>query len=125
MLQARSKTRFLSQAACIAACLMMVGTAPAKDKQELPEVDKDGLHLLKDAPVRIAYGLPGAKLSDYSKVMLVDCHVEFKKDYERDYNLNEVGLEGRIRDKDIEYMKTSLAAEFRKVFSDTLTKKGH
>jgi hypothetical protein len=125
MLQTTPKTRFFTQAVGVALCLMMAGAASAKDQQELPEVDKNGLHLVKDAPVRVAYVLPGAKLSDYSKVMLVDCYVEFKKDYERDYNLNEVGLEGRIRDKDIEKMKANLAAEFKKVFSDTLTKNGH
>jgi hypothetical protein len=85
----------------------MTSTAWAKDT--LPEVSKDGLHLLKHTKVRVAYAKPGASLDQYTKVKILDCFVQFKKNYEHDYNLNEVGLEGRITDKDIAAMKTRLA----------------
>jgi hypothetical protein len=58
------------------------------------------------------------------KVMLLDCYVDFVKNWERDYNLNQIGLDGRIRDKDAEEIKKRLAAEFTKVFTKELTKKG-
>jgi hypothetical protein len=103
--------------------LAMTSTGWAKDK--LPEVSKDGLHLLKHTKVRIAYAKPGASLDQYTKVKILDCFVQFKKNYERDYNLNEVGLEGRVTDKDIATIKTRLAAEFKKVFTKELTKHGH
>jgi hypothetical protein len=58
-------------------------------------------------------------------VKILDCFVQFKKNYERDYNLNEVGLGGRITDKDIATIKTRLAAAFKKEFTKVLTKAGH
>ena len=109
--------------ASVILALAMTSTAWAREK--LPEVSKDGLHLLKHTKVRIAYAKPGASLDKYSKVKILECFVQFKKNYERDYNLNEVGLGGRITDKDIATMKTRLAAEFKKVFTKELTRAGH
>jgi hypothetical protein len=109
--------------AAVFLALAMPSTAWAKDK--LPEVSKDGLHLLKHTKVRVAYAKPGASLDQYTKVKILDCFVQFKKNYERDYNLNEVGLEGRVTDKDITTIKTRLAAEFKKIFTKVLTKAGH
>ena len=102
--------------------LLLSGPVFAKDK--LPEVDSDGLHLVKKSKVKAAYIKPGTTLSQYNKVKLLDCYVDFVKNWERDYNLNQFGLEGRIRDKDAEKIKTRLAAEFTKVFTKELTKKG-
>lgn len=94
-------------------------------EDKLPEVDSQGLHLIKDSKVRVAYALPGASLAAYNKVKLLDTYVAFKKNYQRDYNLQEVGLEGRVTDKDLEGVKTRLAAEFTKEFTKVLTKKGY
>ncbi len=60
---------------------------PVFAKDELPEVDSDGLHLVKKTKVRAAYIKPGTDLSQYSKVMLIDCYVDFVKDWQKDYNL--------------------------------------
>ena len=99
--------------------------APAiAKKEQLPEVDKDGLHLLKDTEVAVAYAKPGASLEPYSRVKILDCFVDFEKDWQRDYNMNEIGLDGRVTDKDAEAIKKGLAAEFEKVFTDVLTKEG-
>jgi len=109
--------------ASVILALAITSTAWAKDK--LPEVSKDGLHLLHHTKVRVAYAKPGASLDKYTKVKILDCFVQFKKNYEREYNLNEVGLDGRITDKDITTIKTRLAAEFKKEFTKVLTKAGH
>lgn len=103
---------------------MLVG-APAVAGDKLPEVDSDGLHLAKNSKVRIAYVKPGATLADYRRVMLLDCYVDFVEDWQRDYNMDQVGLSGRVSDKDAERIKRDLAAEFRKVFTDELTRKGY
>ena len=95
------------------------------EKDELPEVDKNGLHLVKHSEARVVYVLPGATLSAYTKVKILPTYVAFKKNYERDFNLSEVGLDGRITDKDMEEMKTRLAAEFNKEFTKVLEKKGY
>lgn len=97
---------------------------PVLAKDELPEVDSDGLHLVKKTKVRAAYMKPGTDLSQYSKVMLIDCYVDFVKDWQKDYNLAQIGLSGRIRDKDAEAIKKNLAEEFNKIFTKELTEKG-
>jgi hypothetical protein len=109
--------------ACIFLSLTMASSAWAKDK--LPEVSKDGLHLMKHTKVRVAYAKPGLDLEKYTKVKIVDCFVQFKKNWERDYNFNEVGLEGRVTDRDMDEIKKRLAADFNKAFTKVLTKAGH
>lgn len=94
-------------------------------KDELPAVDKDGLHLVKHSKARVVYVLPGATLAAYTKVKILPTYVAFKKNYERDFNMNTIGLDGRITDKDMEQMKTRLAAEFNKEFTKVLEKKGY
>jgi len=108
-------------------CLALSTPVLANEKEEaaLPKVDKDGLHLIKDSKVAVAYAKPGATLAPYVKVKILDCFVDFEKDWQRDYNLNEIGLDGRVTDKDAEAIKKGLAAEFNKVFTEVLTKAGH
>ena len=109
--------------ACMVFGMLMAATVLAKE--ELPEVDSDGLHLVKGTKVRVAYLKPGADLGQYSKVMLVDCFVQFKKNWAKDYNLDQIGLQGRVSDKKMDEIKAALAAEFKRIFTDTLTKDGH
>jgi len=109
--------------ACTVFSVTMVSSAWAKNK--LPEVSSDGLHLVKHSKVEAAYLKPGATLDKYSKVKILDCYVQFRKNWERDYNMNELGLAGRVTDKDAEEIKKRLAAEFMKEFTKVLTKGGH
>ncbi len=104
--------------------MAMTSTVYAKDKEKLPEVSKDGLHLLKNTKVRVAYAKPGVNLDQYTKVKILDCYVQFKKNWKKDYNLNEVGLDGRVQDKDMVVIKQRLAAEFKKIFTKELQTKG-
>lgn len=55
---------------------------------------------------------------------ILDCYVEFEKNWETDYNDSRMGLEGRVTDKDIDRMKAGLAAEFKKAFTKELQDKG-
>ncbi len=91
----------------------------------LPAVDKDGLHLLTNTKVQIAYAKPGATLSKYTKVMILDCFVQFSKGWERDYNMDAVGLEGQVTNKDAEAIKKNLADEFKKELTKQLGEKGY
>lgn len=56
---------------------------------------------MKDSKVRVAYVKPGASLSHYTKIALLDCFVDFKKNWARDYNLDQFGLEGRVSNLDV------------------------
>ncbi len=114
----------VARLAMVVVCAALFCVPAMAKKEALPEVDKDGLHLLKDTKVSVAYAKPGASLAPYDKVQLLDCFVDFQKDWQRDYNMNEIGLEGRVTDKDAEAIKKRLADEFSKVFTEVLTKKG-
>lgn len=94
-------------------------------KEKLPEVSSDGLHLVKDSKVAIAYAKQGIDLTQFTKVKILDCYVAFKENWARDYNLNEVGLSGRVNDKDMDAIKDRLATAFKEVFEEQLTKAGH
>lgn len=91
---------------------------------EPPAATEDGLKLIKSSKTRLVYARPGASLAQYRRLAILDCYVEFEKDWQRDYNRSVSGLEGRVGDKDVERMKRDLAAEFRKVFTKELQEKG-
>jgi len=97
----------------------------AKAKKSPPEVSSDGLHLVKDSKVAVAYLKPGASLDKYTEVKILDCYVQFKKNWARDYNLEEVGLDGRVTGKDAELIKKRVAEDFKKAFTKELTNQGH
>lgn len=107
--------------AILASCSSLATTTSG---EQPPEVDADGLHLVKGSKVRIAYLKPGADLGTFDKVMLLDCFVEFREKWVKDYNLDSVGLQGRVTDRDVERIKKDLAAEFRKVFTEQLSEDG-
>ena len=109
----------------LALVFFAAGSSTAFAKEELPEVSSDGLHLVKGTKAKIVYAKPGLSLAPYTKVQLLDCFVEFKKNWQRDYNLNEIGLDGRISDKDADAIKQRLADEFRLIFTQELAKTGH
>ena len=57
--------------------LILVGVSGAESP---PEVSHDGLHLVKNAKVSVAYLKPGEDLSEYSRLIVLDCFVSFKKE---------------------------------------------
>jgi hypothetical protein len=108
---------------CTALILLFAGTALAK-KEELPEVTEDGLHRVHDSRAAIVYAQPGADLSGYRQVQLLDAQVAFKKNWERDQRSSSASSL-RISSKDIEEIKNDLAQEFRKVFQEVLDSNGY
>lgn len=102
---------------------LVAGAALAAGK--LPETSSDGLVLQKNTKLRIVYAKPGASLKPYARVQILDCFVEFRKNWQREYNLEEIGLSGRVSDKDAEAIRQRLAKEFKDVFTARLEKKGH
>lgn len=90
-----------------------------------PAVSPEGLELQQTKHKhRLVYLRPGADFSKFQRVGLIDCDVEFEKDWQKDYNRSRTGLEGRVKDEDVERMKTQLAAEFKRVFAEELQKNG-
>jgi hypothetical protein len=109
--------------AVIAASLMLPCSLAHAADDKLPEVSDDGLQLQKSRDARVVYVRPGATLEPYKRVAILECYVEFQKDWQRHYNQS--GPPGaRLTDSDAEKIKTALAGEFKKIFTDELQGKG-
>jgi len=100
-------------------------TGPLAAKDKLPESTKDGLKLVHQHKLGAVYLKPGATLAAYDKVKILDVYVAFKKNWQRDYNREEMDLGHRVTDKDVERIKEKLAAEFPAVFKKVLEKGGY
>jgi hypothetical protein len=93
--------------------LVLLVSAPAwAKKQELPEVTEDGLHRVHDSRAAIVYAKPGADLSGYRQIQLLDAYVAFRKNWERDQRSGSASPL-RITSTEIEEIKNDTAAEFR------------
>jgi hypothetical protein len=99
------------------AAIVPFGAASAREKP--PEVTHDGLHLKEHSKLRLVYTKPGSSLEPYDKIMILDCFVSFKKNWQRDHD-----FESRISKNQMEKVKKHLADEFRKVFTKELQEKG-
>jgi len=91
-----------------------------------PQVSKDGLVLKVHTKQRLVWVKPGAKFSQYDRVMILDCYVAMQKDWQQNYNAN-VGpdLSRQVSDADVQHIETTLAAEFKKVFTTALQNGGY
>jgi len=92
-----------------------------------PQVSKDGLQLKTHTKQRVVYVKPGANFSKYDQVMILDCFVEMQKGWQQNYNSNVVdGDPSReVGNDDVQRIKSTLAAEFKKVFTNELQKGGY
>ncbi|KRA46318.1 hypothetical protein ASD72_03650 [Pseudoxanthomonas sp. Root630] len=107
----------------ILAALVVAGAAIAA-KQAPPQVSPEGLQLRSSKDDRIVYVRPGASFGAYRKVLILDPYIEFRKNWQRDYNSSAPGLEARVRDEDMVRIKTELAKEFRSEFTKVLQEDG-
>jgi hypothetical protein len=120
----RAAIRQLSLVAGLCASLALAASPALAAKDPPPQVSPEGLQLTKSTKNRLVYVKPGATFAQYKRLAILDPLVEFEKDWQKDYNRSRTGLEGRVSDADVERMKQRLAAEFKKVFTDTLQDKG-
>ena len=106
----------------MAAALLFKGPV-ASAAEEPPQVSPDGLELVKRTKSRVVYVRPGADLSGYRRVAILDCEVQFEENWQDDYNRSQRNLQYQVRDSDVERMKTELASECKKVFAEEMSKK--
>jgi Protein of unknown function (DUF3313) len=106
----------------IAAVLCIAGPLRADDGAA--DVSDDGLELREVSNLRSVYARPGATLAPYKRIALLDCFVEFRKGWKRNYNSQVRGAGRRITDEDMERIKKEVAEEFRKVFTKELETDG-
>jgi hypothetical protein len=106
----------------IGAVLALALNTTAQATDEFPEITEDGLHKLKDTDLALVYAQPGADISGYSKVMLVDASVSFKKNWQRNQNR---GYPHKVTANDMDRIRTELAGLFREVFKEELASGGY
>jgi len=104
----------------VALTLLFPITASAAD--EVPQETHDGLVLLADRKIAAAYVDPDADFGAYNKIMMLDCHVAFKKDWEKTHQ--SAGSHMRVSSSEMEKIKTEVAIMFREVFAEELSKDG-
>ena len=104
------------------ALLLFVAACPEALAQDddRPEVTHDGLQLVPDSKAAMAYVKPGADFGVYDRIMLLECYVAFKKNWQRDFNREQLSLGSRISDRDVERIKGEVAELFRDVFVEEL-----
>jgi len=119
----RRAVSFLAVTA-LSASLALMCPAGLVAKEAPPEVTKDGLHLYKQTKQRIAYVRPGATFTQYKRLALVDCYVEFSKEWVEDYNRDQRDPSRRIRDSDLERARKALQSDFKKIFTEELQQGG-
>ncbi len=105
----------------IALSLALMLSAPqgafAQEQEPLQETH-DGLTLVPDRKVATAYVDSDADFSAYDKIMILDCYVAFKKDWQRDQK--QAGSRINISSSDMEKIKADVAELFREVFTEKL-----
>ena len=111
---------------CLCAGLTLAYRVDVSASEAPPQVSKDGLQLKTHTKQRLVYVKPGAAFNQYDRVMILDCYVEMQKDWQRNYNANVGGdLSRQVGDEDVQRIKSTLAAEFKKVFTTELQKGGY
>lgn len=106
----------ISLVVCIAA------TSQAWAKKDLPALNDEGMELVKNSKLATVYADPGADLSIYNKIMLLDATVAFKKNWKRDQNR---GLSMKVKDRDMVKIQEEVAKVFREVFTQELIDGGY
>ncbi len=77
----------------------------------------DGLKPVEDSTVAMAYIDPEADFSVFSKVMILEPFVAFRSNWQRDQNRSR---SRNIRARDMERIKSDVAALFKQVFAERL-----
>jgi hypothetical protein len=111
--------------ALLAGISLFVGATVVSDfayaAKSLPEISPEGLVLVPKTRVSAVYLREGADFSGYDKLMILDCQVAFRKDWQRDQNRSS---SFKVADEDVTRIKTELADEFKKIFTTQLSAKG-
>lgn len=104
--------------------LILACSTTAMAKDPLPATSHDGLKLQTHSKHGAVYLKPGENLKEYDKVTMTDVYVAFKKNWQRNYNQDVMGLDGPVTDKDMETIKKRVAKEFKVIFTKVLQAKG-
>lgn len=86
--------------------------------EQSPEVSFDGLVAVEDAQAGMAYIDPEADFSVFQRIAILDPHVSFRSNWQRDVNR---GRRTNVSNADMERIKTDAATMFKEIFTERLT----
>jgi hypothetical protein len=87
---------------------------------DAPDISFDGLHLEPSTEIAISYVKPEADFSGYTKIMMLEGYVAFKKNWQRDTKV----AGRRVTNKDMEKIKKEAAELLYETFKKELDEKG-
>ena len=88
-----------------------------------PDVTTDGLSRAESKKLDAVYWLPEANLTGYTKIMIADCEVSFRKHWQRDQNRDR-RLSERVDAKDMDRIRLDMAKRFKEIFTTALEEEG-
>jgi len=118
---ARNMTRTITWTLAPVIVLGLAAVLPAEAQRNAAPVTIDGLQLVPDTQLGLVYADPEADLADYGKLLLMDAQVAFRKNWQRDINLNKPF---NISARDMEQIKTDVAHLFNEIFVEELESAG-
>jgi len=106
----------------IMALIFSIATISPAFAKSKPEVDSEGMELVKKSKLATVYADPGADLSIYDRIWLQDATVSFKKNWQRDQNRS---YPLKVRNSDMLRIQEDVATLFMEVFTRELTENGY
>lgn len=120
-MQARKYPSLLS-----AFLITILVASPVLAKKNLPEINEDGMKLVKNTRMTTIYADPDADLGIYKKIMLQDASVAFKKNWQRDQNRQSAySMAFMVKDSDVERIKKDVSTLFKELFTKELQDGGY
>jgi hypothetical protein len=99
---------------------LLAGLSAAAREKTAPAT-VDGLHLVPDTQLGLVYADPEADLSVYSKLLLIDAQVAFKKNWRKDINQRKPY---HVTAEDMQKIRGEVSALFREIFTQELQSAG-
>jgi hypothetical protein len=116
--------RHIAGLICIAVATALAYPSALQAQGSPPSV-VDGLHLQTNTGSSLVYVKPGATFGKYDKVAILDCFVEFDKNWQNNYNSNRVDPSNFVSTDDMNRIKKELAEDFKKIFTKELQAGGY
>jgi hypothetical protein len=105
--------------------ILLLAVAPATTiakKKDIPEYTVEGLKLVPNTKnIALVWAEPGANLSQYERVYLVEPYVAFKKNWQRDQNRGSM----KVKTSDMDRIKIRVKELFMEVFTEELENGGY
>jgi len=106
-----------------AALATTIGCASTGD--ELPAVSEEGMERVDNTRVDALYVNPDANFSEFRRFAIADVDVSFRRNWLKDQNQSRRQLSRRVSHEDANKIRTSLAASFRRIFTEELEEAGY